>query len=446
MRRIISLMVLLFVLVGFVFSQEKIKDYDKNWPQWRGPDASGAALVGNPPLEWSETQNVKWKIEIPGKGHATPIVWGDQLFISTAVETDKAVEKKANVGDEKSRGGGMGANKTDKIYKFEVLSIDRKNGKVMWERAVAEEVPQESTHMLGSWASNSAVTDGKNLYAFFGSRGLYCLDFKGNVKWDRKFGQMTIAGNFGEGASPAIYKDKVIIQWDHQGKSFIVALDKNTGKDIWKVDREEGTSWATPLIVEVNGKVQVITSATKLIRSYDFETGELIWQCSGMTANVIPCPVTANGILYAMSGFRGNALRAIDLAKAKGDITGTAAIVWEYNQDTPYTPSPMIANNKLYFLKANTGSLSCLDAKDGKVNYAIEKLEGTGNIYSSPVGVGDRFYIVGEKGLTYVIKQGAQFQVLVKNTLEDGFHASPVIIGDEIYLRGFKFLYCISKK
>jgi len=441
MRRIISVLVLLLLTASLGFSQEKIKGYDKNWPQWRGPEATGAALIGNPPTEWSETQNVKWKIAIQGKGHATPIVWGDQIFVSTAVEKEPSTTPSTEPPKT-----GMNANKTDKVYKFEVLCIDRKNGKAMWEKTVAEEVPQEATHELGSWASNSAVTDGKNVYAFFGSRGLYCLDFKGNVIWDRKFGQMKIAGNFGEGASPAIYKDKVILVYDHQGKSFITALDKSTGKDIWKVDREEGTSWATPIIVEVNGKVQIITSATKFIRSYDFETGELIWQCSGMTDNVIPCPVYSNGIVYAMSGFRGNALRAIDLSKAKGNITGTEAIVWQYNQDTPYTPSPLLASDKLYFLKANNGSLSCLDAKDGKVNYAIQKLEGTGNIYSSPTGAGDKIYIVGEKGLTYVIKQGAQFEVLAKNKLEDGFHASPVVIGNDLYLRGFKFLYCISKK
>jgi outer membrane protein assembly factor BamB len=441
MCRIINVIVLMVAATSLVYSQEKIKGYENNWPQWRGPEANGIALKGNPPTEWSETKNVKWKIAIPGKGHNTPIVWGDQLFVTTAVEKDPS-----NAPSNEPPKTGMNANKTDKVHKFEVLCIDRTNGKIIWEKVVDEEVPQEVTHELGSWASNSSVTDGKNLYAFFGSRGLYCLDFKGNVKWERKFGQMKIAGNFGEGASPAIYKDKVIMIWDHQAGSFITALDKNTGKDIWKVDREEGTSWATPLIVEVNGKVQVVTAASKLVRSYDFETGELIWQCSGLTGNVIPCPVGANGIVYVMSGFRGFALRAIDLSKAKGDITDKDAIIWKYDQDTPYTPSPMLANGKLYFLKANNGSLSCLDAKDGKVNYAIVKLEGIGDIYSSPTGVSDRFYIVGEKGLTYVIKQGPQFEVIAKNTLDDGFHASPVIIGNDMYLRGFKNLYCISQK
>jgi outer membrane protein assembly factor BamB len=191
----------------------------------------------------------------------------------------------------------------------------------------------------------------------------------------------------------------------------------------------------------------VITSATKQIRGYDAETGEVIWSCSGMTANVIPCPVASDGMVYCMSGFRGNALRAIDLSKAKGDITNsTEAIKWQFNQDTPYTPSPVLANGKLYFLKENRGSLTCLDAADGKVNYALQKLEGTGSIYSSPTGAGDKIYIAGEKGLTYVIKQGAQFEVMAKNQLEDGFHASPVIVGNDLYLRGFKNLYCISAK
>ena len=167
-----------------------------NWPQWRGPVANGIALKGNPPTEWSETKNMKWKTAIPGKGHSTPVVWGDQLFVTTAVMKEQPASTSETAKT------GMSANKTDQAHKFEVICINRKNGKILWEKVVDEEVPQEATHQLGSWASNSSVTDGKNLFAFFGSRGLYCLDLKGNIKWQRKFGQMTIAGNFGEGASP----------------------------------------------------------------------------------------------------------------------------------------------------------------------------------------------------------------------------------------------------
>ena len=426
-----------------VQAQKGLTDSEKNWPQWRGPAETGAALFGNPPVEFSETKNVKWKTEIPGKGHATPIVWGDQIILLTAVATDK----KPAAGELKQEAGRMGppSSGTEFIQKFQVISVDRKSGKINWERTVKEEIPLERTHNLGSWASDSPVTDGENIYAYFGSRGLFCLDFKGNVLWEKDFGQMEIVMSFGEGSSPSVYKDKIVVVWDNEAGSFIVALDKKTGKEVWKVDREEKTSWASPLIVEVNGKAQVITAATNKVRSYDFETGELIWECSGLTRNVIPNPVYADGTLFVMSGYRGNALFAINLAKAKGNINDTDVILWKYLQDTPYTPSPVLMDGKLYFLKANNGTISCLDAKDGKVNYINQKLDGIVNIYSSPTGAGGYLYIAAD-GVVDVIKAGASFELKAGNKLDDTFHASPVVIGNELYLRGFKYLYCISEK
>ncbi len=426
---------------GALRAQTTATSNASNWPQWRGPFETGAAYPGNPPVEFSETKNVKWKTEIPGKGHATPIIWGNQIIVLTAVPTDK----KPVEGDAKQEGARLGppSSATEFIHKFEVISVDRNTGKILWEKVVKEEIPIERTHNLGSWASDSPVTDGENIYAYFGSRGLFCLDFKGNILWDRDFGQMEIVMSFGEGSSPSIYKDKIVVIWDNEAGSFIVALDKKTGKDVWKVDRDEKSSWASPLIVEVNGKAQVITAATGKVRSYDFETGSLIWECTGLTRNVIPNPVYANGLLYVMSGYRGNALLAIDLAKAKGNITDTGVIVWKYMQDTPYTPSPVLMDGKLYFLKANNGTITCLDAKDGKVNYVNQNLPGIVNIYSSPTGVSDRLYIAAE-GVVDVIKAGPAFGVLANNKLDDTFHASPVIIGNDLFLRGFKYLYCIS--
>jgi outer membrane protein assembly factor BamB len=250
----------------------------------------------------------------------------------------------------------------------------------------------------------------------------------------------------GEGSSPTIYEDNIIVTWDHTGQSFIVALNKKTGKDIWKVDRDEATSWATPYIVEVGGKPQVITSATKLIRSYDLGTGELIWECSGMTMNCIPTPFAADGILYAMSGFRGNALLAIRLADAKGNITDSDAIVWNHDKDTPYAPSALLLGNYLYFLRGNNGILSCFDAKTGTPHYSNQRLEGMGNIFASLFGTKDRIYIAGQKGTFYVVKTGAEFAILTKNILDDNFNASPVGVGKQLFLRGYKNLYCIEEE
>jgi outer membrane protein assembly factor BamB len=437
-----SICILLFLSMSITLIQAQDKTaFTSNWPQWRGLYNSGANPMGNPPVEFSETKNVKWKIEIPGKGHATPIVWGNQIIIQTAVATDK----KASKPEGSAAASPMAPNQTDLIHQFKVISVDKTTGKINWQTVVKEEVPLERTHELGSWASNSPITDGENIYAFFGSRGLYCLDMKGNIKWERNFGQMDIVASFGEGSSPAIYKDKIFLQWDHQQKSYLYALDKKTGKEAWTAERDETTSWATPLIVEVDGKAQLITSATKKVRSYDVETGKIIWECTGMTSNVIPNPMYADGILYVLSGFRGNAIKAIDLAKAKGDITGTVAILWEYNQDAPYTPSGILTDGKLYFLKGNSGAMTCLNAKDGKVLYSNQKAEGIDKIFSSPTAGKDRIYIAAT-GLVDVVKAGGEFSLLAKNTLDDTFEASPVIVGNDLFLRGAKYLYCISEK
>jgi len=251
---------------------------------------------------------------------------------------------------------------------------------------------------------------------------------------------------FGEGSSPALYKDKIVVNWDHEGQSFIIALDKNTGKELWKKDRDEATSWATPLIVESNGKPQVITSATSQIRTYDLETGQLLWDSRGMTMNAIPSPVTAKGMVYIMSGFRGNALQAIRLSEAKGNIAGSKALVWTLDKDTPYTPSPMLYDDMLYFTRGNDGRLSCLNAGTGEAYYSLQRLDGLSGLYASPVGADGKVYIAGRNGTTLVIKHGAQFEVLSTNKLEDSFSASPVIVDNELYLRGEKYLYCIAEK
>ena len=398
-------------------------DRAANWPQWRGPLLTGVAPSGNPPVEWSESKNVRWKAPIPGTGSATPVIWGDTIYVLTAVP--------AGEGDKQKQ-------------KFTVLAYGRKDGKVVWERVVREEVPHEGHHDTNTYASASALTDGELVYAFFGSRGLYALDMKGSVKWEKDLGDMHIKMGFGEAASPALFGDRLVVNWDHEGDSFIVALDKKTGKELWRQSRDEKTSWATPLIVDVGGKPQVITSATGKVRSYDLATGALVWEATGMTANAIPTPVYADGLLFLTSGFRGNALMAVKLAEAKGDITTSPAVVWRYDRDTPYVPSPLLVGDHLYFLKSNSGVLSAFEAKTGKKIYGEQRLEGVPNVYASPLGVADRIYVAGREGGVAVVKQGPEFKLLATNQLDDGFDASPVAVGDELYLRGHRFLYRIS--
>jgi outer membrane protein assembly factor BamB len=448
MRKYIFVFVCLCFIPALVLADTTPTDYGKNWPQWRGPDANGVSLYGKAPVEWDENKNIKWKIEIPGKGHATPLIWGNQVFVLTAIEPHKKIEHEKEVTDQ-GQDQGLGRSiSTDDMIKFAIFAINRSDGSIMWQHSAREEVPHEGSHSTGSWASNSPVTDGEHIFAYFGSRGLYCYDMQGRLIWDKDFGNMTIMRTFGEGSSPALYKDKIVVNWDHEGQSFITALDKSTGKELWKMDRDEGTSWATPLIVESNGKPQVITNATGKIRSYDLATGHLLWESSGMTQNVIPSPVTAKGMVYIMSGFKGSALQAIRLSEAKGNIAGSKALVWTLDKDTPYIPSPLLYDDILYFMSGMAGnSLSCVNAGTGEAYYSNQRLKGLGSlIYASPVLASGKVYIASRNGKTLVIKHGPQFEVLATNELDDSFSASPVIVDNELYLRGEKYLYCITEK
>jgi len=445
MKHLFSITALLFIFSCFLMGQSNLPGYENNWAQWRGPYDTGVAPAGNPPLEWSETSNIKWKSEIPGIGHATPIIWEEQIILLSAVKTDQKFDPEQS-GEEQEERDWMNPKSTDYIHKFVVISVDRNSGKIQWQTTVREELPYSHTHEFGSWASNSPVTDGEHIYAYFGSHGLYCLNFQGEILWERDLGKMEKVMSFGEGSSPTLYKDKLIVLRDHQGQSMLHVLDKSSGDILWEVERDEASSWSTPVVIEYKGSPQLVTSASKLIRSYDIETGKVLWECGGLTRNVIPSPLYDDGMVYLMSGYRGNALLAIDLAKASGDITDSDAIVWKSDQNTPYTPNPVLMDGKIYFLKANNGYLTCLNALDGTEYYSSQKLEGIKNIFTSPLGVNDRIYIAGTNGVFSVVKIGEAFELLSKNTLDDSFLASPVILGNNLYLRGTKALYCVSKE
>jgi len=445
MKNLISITALLLMFSGFLMGQSNLPDYENNWAQWRGPYDNGVAPRGNPPLEWSEITNIKWKSEIPGIGHATPIIWEEQIILLSAIKTDQKVEPDTT-GEEQQERDWMNPKSTDYIHKFVVISVDRSSGKIRWQTTVREELPYSHTHEFGSWASNSPITDGEHIYAYFGSHGLYCLNFQGAILWERDLGRMEKVMSFGEGSSPSLYKDKLIVLRDHQDQSMLHVLNKSTGDILWEVKRDEVSSWSTPAVIEYKGSPQLVTSATNKIRSYNLENGEVLWECGGLTRNVIPSPIYAHGMVYLMSGFRGSALFAIDLSKASGDISDSEAIAWSYDQNTPYTPNPILMDGKIYFLKVNNGYLTCLNAKNGTEYYTNQKLEGIKNIFTSPVGVKDRIYIAGTNGIFMVVKTGASFEFLSQNSLDDQFFASPVILGDDLFLRGVKALYCIAKE
>ena len=415
-----------------------------NWPQFRGPQANGVAPQGDPPLEWSETKNVRWKVAIPGVGSSTPIVWGDKVFLVTAIETDKVDPSLPAPADQPNR-PPFNIKSPNRVHRFVVLCLDRASGKTIWEKVATEVVPHEGHHNDNDFASATPVTDGKHLYVSFGSRGVYCYDMDGNLKWKRDFGKLNTKNSFGEGSSPALFGDTLVTTWDHEGPSFIVAQDATTGEVRWRKDRDEGSDWATPLIVERAGAVQVITNASNFVRSYDLKTGELLWQCAGQVGNVSPCPVAGDKLVYCMSGYRGSALYALPFDQ-RGDLTGTDKIAWRLDRGTPYVPSPVLYDDRLYFTQSNDGILTSLDAATGKPVIDRTRLPGIAKVYASLVGGGGKVYITSRDGTTLVIKHGDAFEVLATNKLEDDIDASPAIAGKQMFLRGKNSLYCLEAK
>lgn len=425
----------------------------EGWPHWRGPLASGELPGANPPVRWSESENVRWKVAIPGSGTSTPIVWGGRVYLLTAIEgsakeaagsAQPASGEAAPSGPGRG-GGGFRSEKPTASNRFVVMCLEQGTGKVVWERTVAEAVPHEGHHRDHGFASASPVTDGKVLIASFGSRGVHALDMDGRLKWSKDLGRMQTKNAFGEGSSPALHRDTVVVLWDHEGDDFLVALDKGSGREKWRTPREDSTTWSTPLIVEHAGKAVAVVPATGSTRCYDLETGKELWKAPGLTANVIPSAVTADGVVFVTSGFRGNALRAIKLG-GSGDLAGTDSMVWSHEKNTPYVPSPLLAGGSLYFLSGNNGMLSCLDLKTGQPHYAAERLPGVQNVYASPVAGGDRVYVLGRDGVCLVLRQGPKLEVLATNKIEDNTDASIALSERDLFIRGKRNLYCIAER
>ena len=445
----------------------------QDWPQWRGPTGSGAAAPdANPPTKWSETENVRWKVQIPGSGRSSPIVSGKHVFVETAIPVAKnaPAARGADAGADEvqlvqqerpprgpggrgpggpgGRGGfGRGGPAPTEAYQFALLCLDRATGKILWQKIAKQEVPHEGLGNRDStYAPASPVTDGKLVWAYFGSRGLHCYDYEGNLKWSKDLGRMQTKMSFGEGSSPALHGDTIVINWDHEGEDFVVALDKTTGKELWRTPRDEQTSWATPIVVEQDGKAQVVTAASSKVRAYDLKTGKQLWEVGPLTANAIPSPVAGDGMIFATSGFRGAALFAIKPG-GHGDLKGTESIAWTHNKGTPYVPSPLLYDGRLYFFSGNNNVLTCLDAKTGKPVIDSQRVEDLqGNVYASPVGAGGKVYLVARGGATVVIKASDKLEVLATNQLDEQFDASPGVAGKELFLRGQQHLYCIAEK
>jgi outer membrane protein assembly factor BamB len=397
-----------------------------NWGQWRGPTGNGTANA-SPPVEWSTTKNVRWKVAVPGSGLSSPIVWNNQVFVTTAIPA----------GGEASEGLPT--------LEFKLLCFDRNDGKPLWERTAVVARPHQRTHETNGFASASPCTDGQCVYAHFGSRGLYCYTMSGALLWKRDdFGKMQTLNGFGEGSSPTLSGNKIIVPWDHHGPSALYALDKQTGKTLWKTDRRETTEWSTPLVVEHAGRKQVVLNGQNAVRSYDLETGKELWHCGGQTRRPIASPVSFKDTVIVGSGFQGSFMAAFRL-DGEGDLQGTDKVVWTIHRDTPDVSSPILSSGRIYFHKAKSGLISCIDAATGHPHYFSRRV-GLGNIYASPVAAGGHVYLTALNGTTVVIKDADELSVVATNSLEETIGATPAPVDHELFIRGDAHLFCIGER
>ena len=406
------------------------------WGQWRGPFNNGMA-VGDAPTEWV-ADDVRWRIEIPGRGHSTPVIAGSRMFLTTAIPTGKG-----SAPTTKGRAGG-GAD-AGLEHRFDVLAIDRTTGKLLWQRTATVATPHEGYHRVyGSFASNSPVTDGRRVFAFFGSRGLYAYDLKGELLWQKDFGvRMRMDMAFGEGTPLTLHDGRLLLHFDHLDTGFLVMLDPATGREIWRTKRTEPYNWAAPFVARHDGRRQIIVNGLT-VRSYDFETGEFLWEAAGLGENTIPQPVQHEDLVFAMSGHTVKMLMAIRLGR-RGKLTGTDAIVWSTARGAAYTPSPVLHDGRLYVVTDN-GLISCFDAETGKPHYQQQRLPKPYNFKASPVGANGKLYLATEDGDVVVLRMGDRFEVLATNTIENqSFIASPVIVDGTIYLRSRTHLFAIGK-
>lgn len=409
------------------------------WPQWRGPGARGVSSESGFPLAWSPTTNLVWKTEIPGRGHSSPIIWGDRIFLTTSLEGPLVPGARpiAHIGWDGEDGyvhpDSIGG---DRLYTLQVLALDRESGKILWTRTAYEGTAYDARHRKNSYASSTPVTDGRRVYAFFESEGVYAYDFDGNLVWKASVGGIG-KGGMGPGMSPVLYEDFIILQCDQElGEgSFIVALDTETGREVWRKARAHRRSWATPLLLENGGRTELIASGAESVVVYDPRTGDEIWRSRGTESHPIPSAVYGHDMVFLTAGSQAK--------RAMGVRLDTREIVWTYNKGTAYVPSPILYGDYLY-LMTDKGILTCLDARTGEVKYEGGRVPVPATFTASPVAFEGKILLTSEDGDTYVIKSGPVHQVLRTNSVGEPVYASPALALGKIYIRGEKHLFAFA--
>ena len=415
------------------------------WPQFRGPRA-GVVEDKVLPDTWSTTEHIAWTVEIPGRGWSSPIVWGDRVFVTTAVaEGDVEMPKK---------GLYLGGNRdtpSDKVHQWRIYCIDYNSGKILWDAVAHKGLPKYALHIKNSHASETPVTDGERVYAYFGNVGLFCYDFNGNLLWSKRWDAVKTRYSWGTAASPVLYKDRLYVINDNDQQSFLAALDTKTGEQVWRVDRDEKSNWATPCIWENDQRTELVTSGTGKVRSYDL-TGKLLWELAGTTSIAIPTPFAADGLLYVTGGFVGDSMRPLYAIRpgASGSITlkdgqnSNEFIAWCLTKAGPYNPTPIVYQGYVYVLY-DRGLLSCFEAKTGKEVYnGVRIAAGASAFTASPWANNGKLFCLSEDGDTFVIQAGPEFRLLGCNKLQEMCMATPAAVRGNLLIRTLSKLYHIQ--
>lgn len=419
---------------------------DSDWPALRGADGRGVSAETGLPIEWSAENNVAWKTAIPGRGHSSPIVTGDRIFLTTAIRRDPieghdAVRHVMPDGTDFLHPDSVDA---EYLHEYRVLSLDADGGEILWDVQVAEGAPYDDRHSASSYASPTPATDGERVYAYFGTPGLFALDFDGNVLWHADLGQMATLG-MGVGTSPLLHEGLVIVQADLElgAESFIVALDTTTGEEVWRTAREGiSVTWTTPVLVDTGTRTELVTSGNELLVSYDPGTGEELWRMEGLQSNSIHRPLVHGNLVIHTAGYPTKIMKAVRLG-GSGDLTGSDHLVWSYNKGTAYVASSLVYDGIVYAL-ADNGVVTALDADTGEVIYEGGRPPVPQRFFASPIAYDGKILLIGEDGEIFVVRAGPEFEVLSTNSMGEKLWASPAIADGRIYIRGLEHLFAIE--
>ncbi len=434
-----------FCLPGLALAESPRNDH---WFQFRGPGNRGIAENTSLPDRWSATKNVAWKTDIPGRGWSSPIVCGNRVFLTTVINEGESEKPK--------KGLYFGGNRPAPpkfVHRWQVRCLDLNSGKTLWQQEVHKGKPNSAIHLKNSFASETPVTDGERVYCYFGNVGVFCFDLNGNRIWSKQLKPHRTRFGWGTAASPVLHENRLYLVNDNEDDSYLLALDKKSGKEIWRVKRDEKSNWATPYIWKQAKRTEIVTPGTGQVRSYDLD-GKLLWSLKGMSSITIATPYESNGLLYVTSGYvlsRQRPIYAIrpgasgDLTLSKGKTTN-AWIAWSDPQAAPYNPSTLIYRDRLYVLY-DRGLFAAYDAKTGSAVYSKRRVPNGRAFTSSPWAYNGKLFCVNEDGVTFVIQAGEKFKVLHINALaeDDMCMATPAVAGDRLLIRTAKRIYCIRK-